>query len=542
MRNRRTGTRVTDISARVDASTNTVSVTDHISDTRIRATPDNDGILVLLTALDDARKDASTRLDPRRRAQMGQFLTPTPIATFMAGMFECEKSKVRILDPGAGIGSLSAALVLRLCERPRRPVSILVTAYEIDPVLVTYLRQTLDRCRRACTSAGISFQARIIEQDFLEAVANGLVGDEQERFDCAILNPPYRKIRADSKERSILRSLGLETTNLYTGFVAAAARLLVPHGEMVAITPRSFCNGPYFEPFRQYFLREMRFRRAHVFDARDKVFGDDKVLQENIIFYAVKNTKVNSEVMVSASAEPGASLRTRTIKHDELIRPEDRHAVIHIVPEKEGEFIRAQIGSLGGTHSGLGLTVSTGRVVDFRARDLLRAQPGKNTVPLIYPSHFKHGYVEWPNGKTRKPNALALGPTAEELVVPQGYYVLTKRFSSKEERRRIVAAVYDPTRVAATQVAFENHLNYFHERGSGLPATLAKGLAAYLNSSLVDAYFRQFSGHTQVNASDLRSLPYPTRSALVALGRHIGSVFPAQEELDRLVSEVLFNG
>ncbi|MBI1984459.1 MAG: adenine methyltransferase, partial [Acidobacteria bacterium] len=161
---------------------------------------------------------------------------------------------------------------------------------------------------------------------------------------------------------------------------------------------------------------------------------------------------------------------------------------------------------------------------------------------LIYPCHFKQGFVEWPNGKTRKPNALALGPRADELVVPEGHYVLTKRFSTKEERRRIVAAVYDPARVPAPQVAFENHVNYFHTRGSGLPVVLAKGLAAYLNSSLVDTYFRQFSGHTQVNASDLRSLPYPTRSALVALGRRIGKCFPAQEELDHHVDEVLFHG
>lgn len=123
----------------------------------------------LLAALDDARKDVSIRLAPRRRTEMGQFFTPSPIATFMAGMLDCGKSTVRVLDPGAGAGSLCAALVLTLCKRLRRPASIIVTAYEIDPILVGCLRQTLDRCRRACTSAGISFQARLIDQDFLEA-------------------------------------------------------------------------------------------------------------------------------------------------------------------------------------------------------------------------------------------------------------------------------------------------------------------------------------------------------------------------------------
>lgn len=501
----------------------------------------------LMLAVDEFRKEASARLDARRRTQMGQFLTPSPIASFMAEMFRGKKPTVRVLDPGAGVGSLCAAVVSTLCQSSTRPAMIAVTAYEVDPLLVDYLRQTLRRCRSTCDEAGVAFQARLVEHDFLEAGVNALAGNlfgegEHEYFDYAIVNPPYRKIRTESRERSLLRSIGLETTNLYTGFVAVAACLLAPGGEMVAITPRSFCNGPYFEPFRRYFLRDMRFRRVHVFDARDKIFGDDNVLQENIIFHAVKSTDATSSVIVSASAELSGDLRRRTIKHDELIHPRDRHAVIHIVPDRESESARNRIAYLGGTLTDLGLTVSTGRVVDFRARHLLRRQPGTNTVPLIYPCHFKQGFVEWPNGKTRKPNALALGPKAEKLVIPEGYYVLTKRFSSKEERRRVVAAVYDPSRITADYVAFENHLNYFHQGGSGLPPMLAKGLAAYLNSSLVDAYFRQFSGHTQVNASDLRFLPYPTRSTLIALGRRIGASLPGQEELDCLVDGVLFDG
>ena len=82
-------------------------------------------------------------------------------------------------------------------------------------------------------------------------------------------------------------------------------------------------------------------------------------------------------------------------------------------------------------------------------------------------------------------------------------------------------------------------MNYFHRRGNGLPVLLAKGLAAYLNSTLVDAYFRQFSGHTQVNATDLRSLKYPDLATLNRIGGRIGETFPNQDELDALIREEL---
>jgi len=491
------------------------------------------------------RREAAQRLNPGHRVQMGQFLTPRPVAAFMAGMFNCTKPFVRILDPGAGTGALSAALVLAMCQRSRRPSTIALTAYEIDPVLIGYLRETLNHCRSACEQKGVSFHGNLVAQDFLEAGANAFAGGlfatgATEHYDCAILNPPYRKIRTESRERRLLRSIGLETTNMYSGFVAVSARLLAPQGELVAITPRSFCNGPYFEPFRRYFLREMRFRRVHVFDTRNSTFADDKVLQENVVFHAVKTVETR-RVVVSASLRPGEpGVRRRTIKHEELVRPHDRHAFIHIVPDRDGEYVRRRVGCLGATLSDLGLNVSTGRVVDFRAKEWLRANPGPRTVPLVHPCHLRAGFVEWPNGKRRKPNALAICPGAEALLVPQGYYVLTKRFSAKEERRRVVAAVYDPTRLVATQVGFENHLNYYHAQRSGLPVTIAKGLAAYLNSTLVDAYFRQFSGHTQVNACDLRSMHYPLRSKLVALGRRIGNSFPPQRVLDNLVERVLF--
>ncbi|HKE95328.1 MAG TPA: hypothetical protein VKB34_13535, partial [Povalibacter sp.] len=132
-------------------------------------------------------------------------------------------------------------------------------------------------------------------------------------------------------------------------------------------------------------------------------------------------------------------------------------------------------------------------------------------------------------------------PQTAELRVPAGIYVLTRRFTSKEERRRVVACIYDPARLPGSHatVGFENHLNYFHARGVGIPPALARGLAAYLNSTAIDRYFRQFSGHTQVNATDLRSLKYPTAQTLEEIGDAIGENIADQATVDATVAAAL---
>jgi adenine-specific DNA-methyltransferase len=158
---------------------------------------------------------------------------------------------------------------------------------------------------------------------------------------------------------------------------------------------------------------------------------------------------------------------------------------------------------------------------------------------LIYPKDFSEGWIAWPGPSHKKANAFVLTEESCRWLIPSAVHVLVKRFSAKEEKRRISAAVFDPDRIQCRMVALENHVNYFHADGSGLSHSLAKGLTVFLNSSLVDSCFRQFNGHTQVNASDLRKLRYPSRNQLEAIGCAIGDVFPDQNKLDQLVDGVL---
>lgn len=509
----------------------------------------------LLGAVDPMRAEACCRLEQNGRAEKGQFLTPAPVAQLMASLLVGMDRTVSLLDAGAGVGSLFAAATAALCERPDRPERIHVVAYEVEPLLADYAEETLRLCRLHCDGVGVAFSGEVRHMDFLrDAVclleANLLnrsprIAEDPLRFNCAVQNPPYRKIHTDSEARRLLRRLGIETTNLYTGFLAATLRLLAPGGELVTITPRSFCNGRYFRAFRREFLRDAALRRLHLFETRQEAFKNDNVLQEALILRATKDTTKPDSVIVTSGMTADDDFLWRNVPYTEVVRPDDAELFIRVAPDEGGRHVAHGMARFTTPLEALGLRVSTGRVVDFRATEHLRQEPAPDTAPLIYPLHLNGGggYVSWPKPGTKKPNALAIcGPT-ETLRVPNGNYVLVKRFSSKEQAKRITAAVYEAARVPAADgfgVGFENHLNYFHANGQGMDLPLARGLTVFLNATLVDEFFRLYSGHTQVNATDLRSLKYPTLPELRTLGEQVGDVFPDQDAIDRLVEKELF--
>jgi len=490
------------------------------------------------------REKAESSLSTKH--ELGQFFTPRHVADFMASLFEARWSELHLLDAGAGRGDLTAAVVRRLSVAGLKPKKITVTAYEVDEALIDVLRRTLHQCKQETMAHGVEFHSTIINDDFVETavpmLGRDLFSTPVPYFNAAIVNPPYRKLRSNSKARLHLRSIGIETSNFYSAFVALICRLLANNGELVAITPRSFCNGPYFKPFRTEFLEMMSVRRLHLFDSRSATFVRDNVLQENLILHAVKGEpQVRDVVLSRSSGRPNDKVTELRVPYRNIVLPTDSEQFIHIGIEQPLVTARTPLHKLDRRLEDLELAVSTGRVVDFRSRKFLRKEPGDDTAPLIYPGHFRRGFIAWPKQQSRKPNAIMISDDTRDLLVRSGVYVLVKRFTSKEERRRIVACIYDPKLIRSPWVAFENHLNYFHAEGSGLPLDLAKGLAAFLNSTIIDSYFRQFSGHTQVNATDLRRLSYPSRTVLEALGRRIERPMN-QNELDELIDTEVFNG
>lgn len=499
--------------------------------------------VTLKELIDSRRLKASSQLDPRKKAAQGQFMTPYTIAAYMASLFNSPTMReIRLLDAGTGVGSLTAAFVEEFCNRKPSINRITIQAYETDQLLAEYLEQTFLDCQRLAYQTGIVFDGQVIVEDFIESGVDQLFMkvNPTYQFTHAILNPPYKKINSKSLHRKLLRSIGVETVNLYTGFLAIAIKLLKPNGEMVAIVPRSFCNGPYYKHFRDLLLDSMTLKHIHVFQSRTHVFKDDDVLQENIIFHAVKG-QPQQQVRLSVSLGANfAESKTREVNFDKIVNPQDPERFIHITVDKNDLYFVEMMNKFHYRLEDLNIQVSTGPVVDFRLKPYLRANPEPDTVPLIYPVHMRDHFVMWPVAGIKKPNAIKDDKAVQKWLYPNGYYALVRRFSSKEETRRVVAALHNPEVIPGDKIGFENHVNVFHYNRQGLTPALAHGLVIYLNSTLFDVCFRQFNGHTQVNVKDLYNLRYPSRVDLETLGRHaMNGTSLSQENIDRLIEGLL---
>ena len=127
--------------------------------------------------VDRRRLEASRLLPLSDKAQLGQFMTPATIAEFMASLFSpLNRSEIRLLDPGAGVGSLAAAFVQRACHEPTPPQRLTVTAYEVDPNLAASLRTTLEECTHLASAHEIDLTYELLPFDFIEHATEALSG------------------------------------------------------------------------------------------------------------------------------------------------------------------------------------------------------------------------------------------------------------------------------------------------------------------------------------------------------------------------------
>jgi adenine-specific DNA-methyltransferase len=503
---------------------------------------------------DRAGAQVVSRKSADERKASGLYFTPVAVADFMAAQVRAGKCDMRILDPAAGSGTLLCAVVERLANTGNRLRSVELTAYETDPDLYEPLVAVMDNLRRWALKRRIKVTVTVEKKDFVLTHSH-LLGITHHlfdiltspAFDLVIANPPYFKIPKSDPRARAATSVVHGQPNIYALFMAAAAALLRERGEFLFIVPRSFASGPYFRLFRETFFARMRPTRIHVFGSRKEAFARDEVLQENIILNAVRDDgwqSRNNRFKVYISSSAGlADLRSparHIVPLEEALPKGSSDKVLRLPTLKNGEAAMRLVDSWTGSLHQYGMNISTGPVVPFRATKFLHATdvPIGSRVPLIWMNHVHAMLVSFPNG-TRKPQYIGCNAAEKGLLLPNRNYVLLRRFSAKEELRRLVAAPWLKNFACCSLLGIENHLNYIYRTGGELTEEEATGLAALFNTKILDTYFRISSGNTQVSATELRAMPLPPLDKITLLGLRAKGASCSGDAWEQLVGETL---
>ena len=490
------------------------------------------------------------------KKKYGQYLTPVAVADFMAGLVVFNGDDIRIIDPGAGTGVLACALCEKLSNQQKKPRNIVLVAYEMDHALIPATRGCLDYLKKWLEDRIITFTFTIEAKDFIQANARALddlqttfahIISLEEPFDVAISNPPYFKIPKDDPRARNAASVVHGQPNIYALFMAVSAALLKAGGELVFITPRSYTAGPYFRLFREKFFALVRPEVFHLFGSRIETFSRDEILQENLIIKARRRRQKQKEkdaahVIISSSRGTGDLTDTikRVVQLDNVLLPQCKNHIVHIPVSDEDERIAELVASWKGSLHNYGMEISTGPVVPFRSVSFLAEKgTGMETyAPLLWMQNVKPMSAQWPV-ETRKQQYIMVTADSLPLLVPDRNYVLMRRFSAKEERRRLVAAPLLAGTLGAPLLGLENHLNYIYRPKGELTPEETYGFAAFYNCRITDTYFRTFNGNTQISATELRNMPIPPIEIIREAGRAIMKNHLSSENAEDLMVSLL---
>jgi len=488
----------------------------------------------------------------KERKNKGQFFTPSEVAIFMAKLININKQKIRILDPGAGTGILLASLCEVFLQQNRNIKMLTIDAYENDPNLFPLLEKVLQECVKEISKINCKVEYNIYNQDFISRNAVYFPTDlldiksskEFFQYDIVISNPPYYKMKKSSPQATAMKALIYGQPNIYALFMAVATNLLKDEGEGIFITPRSFCSGLYYKKFRKWLLNNTAINYIHIFESRKDIFISDGVLQENIILKITKSkARNNSEISISVSKDKSfKDFRTFKVTPKYVIYHKNGDVFIRIPSSSFDIKILDIIDRWPDTLSNIGFKISTGPIVPFRTKKYLRNKfRGSGEVPLLWMHNIQGFDVIWPLRKNNKEEAILVNKSTKSILLPVSNYVLLKRFSSKEQKRRLYAGVILKSSFEQFEfIGIENHINYIYRPNGILNSSETFGIAAILNTTIIDRYFRILNGNTQVNAADILNIPFPSIEKIKEIGKEVQKQKPKiGYELDNIIEKIL---
>lgn len=455
------------------------------------------------------------------RKKYGQFFTSMETARFMAKMYNINDNQktVSLLDAGAGSGILSCAFIERI-ETIESIKEIELTCYENDSNVLPLLESNLKYCRE---NSKKKIKINILKENYILSQYldfNHMIGGnpEPKKYDFVIGNPPYMKIPKNAPEATAMPEVCYGAPNLYFIFAAMGLFNLKNDGEMVYIIPRSWTSGAYFKRFRKYFLTEGKLEHIHLFVSRSKVFDKENVLQETIIVKARKTKAIPKTVTITSSQSNSDfdDITSLTVPYSLVVSSNDFY--VYLVTDENEVNVLKRLHQFDKTLPEIGVKMKTGLTVDFRNKDILRNEEEEGAIPLFYSQHIKQGKVQFPIKKEHE----YIVTHKNGLMQDNKNYLFVKRFTAKEEPRRLQCSVYLAKDYPQyRKISTQNKINFVDGLMAEMSECLVYGLYVLFNSTLYDEYYRILNGSTQVNSTEINSMPIPDLKCVQEMGRKL---------------------
>ncbi len=475
-------------------------------------------------------KSYAEQSSSKDKKNKGQFFTPSSIAGFMGQLGRSRNGTISILDPGCGCAILSISLIEHLVSVGQID-EILLDAYETDSEVIPFTEAAISYLKEWLEKKNVAFSFNIKQDDFvltnaeiLNAEPNIFGSASSSKYDFIISNPPYFKLAKSDSRVKVVGNLVDGQTNIYALFMSLSACMLNEGGQMIFITPRSFASGRYFQSFRNHFFSKVAIDFIHLFNTRSGTFAKDDVLQELLILSCHPIGDNEKGIITISFSEGSYDLEksyTKEYPSSDIVDVKSMEKIVYLPVCSKDEAVLNLFKSWDGNMAKYNIKISTGPVVAFRSTEYLQPEEGEDTVPLYWLHNVVKMLADHPVQKKDKCQYIRVADGSKSSLLPNKNYILLRRFSSKDDNSRLVAAPYFGNSSKYKLIGFENKLNYIYRPKGHMTRSEVMGIAALLNSELFDTYFRTFNGNVNVSATELRMMPFPPIHTIREIGNKI---------------------